>query len=203
MPAKPAAEAAVSTETDITKIIEQAQPKVPDPPAAPRIARQKVELTYEEVVAHAKDSVCRDFYRVKEYKRRVAEMQKGDDGGITTAAVSNANIRAQHRRLKMEDTTSWWTPRIQQFSFFGLSASLGMGACLSVYFTFKFNQMFFIMLPALSVGSYKSWLEFETISEEIRYMANQQALRERREKAKESVKAEVEGASATTIAASS
>jgi hypothetical protein len=149
-----------------------------------RIYRNPTPMTEAEVIAHAKDSVISDFHRVTKYKHDVEDIRSR----VTVLHSSSAGtIRTASRRFTVEDTTSLWSPWMMQTSFFGLTVSCGIGACLATYLTFKINQMFFMAVPILGVVSFRSWLAFENVSEEIKYIANQQILRDRRQKAKQAI----------------
>lgn len=171
-------------------------------PQAKKVQGQYKLPTYDEVARAAKDSVLSDFYRVKQYREDVAQRKvaglsgtspldtsallRQQQNGVTSASgASPIVVRKIPRTLKMEDTTSYWTPQLQQLGLFGVSVSCGIGSLVAVYMSVRTNQMLIVVAPILFGIAYRSWEHFESASEEVRYVANQQLLRDRRTRAKQ------------------
>nr|CCC95033.1 conserved hypothetical protein [Trypanosoma congolense IL3000] len=155
-------------------------------PPAPMIKRPPApKLTYEEVRRMARVSVLEDFYRQKEYHRRVERAHiAGTNVHVipaAAAAMSGAALSKEgDTRLLKEHTSASWGVHLYQWSLFGLTGVSSVSSAMGFYLTIYHNRMFLPVGPMMAVVAWRFWNALESAWEEQRFIDNAARIRDSR-----------------------
>jgi hypothetical protein len=128
---------------------------------------------------YARTALLRDWDINHQYRNEVQQRVALGETETTTSSATNvrrlATMRSRH--IAFEDATSVNAGRMQQFGYFGLTATMGL-ATGSLLYAAKYAPGILVATPATLFVGWQSYGAFEEVSAQLRNVKHTQDLRE-------------------------